>query len=266
MTFSFFAKGSGRVHVCGHRGHCIGAPENTLAAFRIAHDLGATSCEIDTVLTRDGEIAVIHDLLVDRTTNGSGAVCDMTLAEVQALDAGSSFSAAFAGERVPALRQAIDLAHDLDMGLEIEIKEKRDLPRYYAALERVLNRPGDLDRIMMISFDHVSLRNAKSRIPGLKTGAIIHERLGDPVAVARSADLDEMCIDLAVFTTEDAQALHDAGISIRCHAYHPEAIAAAERAGLAWTEFLHDALKAGHIDTLSGDDVDWLRRSIESAV
>ncbi len=265
MTFSFFAKDAGRIHVCGHRGHCIAAPENTLAAFRIAHERGATSCEIDTVLTRDGEIAVIHDLLVDRTTNGTGAVGDMSLAEVQALDAGIGFSARFAGERIPSLREAVDLAHELDMGLEIEIKEKRDLPRYYEALRRTLNRPGDLDRVMMISFDHVSLKDAKALIPGLKTGAIIHERLGDPVAVARSANLDEMCIDLSVYFIEDARALHDAGMSIRCHAYKPEIIAQAERAGLAWTEFLLGALKAGLIDTLSGDDVDWLRSMVDRA-
>jgi glycerophosphoryl diester phosphodiesterase len=256
---------TGRVHVCGHRGHSIAAPENTLAALRANHAAGGTTAEIDTVLTADGEIVVIHDLTVDRTTDGTGVVADLALGEVRALDAGAWFGAGFAGERVPTLAEAIATARSLGMGLEVEVKEKRDLPRYGAALARVLSDPADRDAVMMISFDHVHLRDLKQAIPGLRTGGICHARYGDPVALARAAGLDQLCIDLSPFHPDDARALHAAGLAIRCHAYRPEVVAEADRAGLRWTDALRGWLAEGLIDTLSGDDVAWCAALVAQA-
>lgn len=256
---------TGQVHVCGHRGHSIAAPENTRAALRANRAAGGTTAEIDTVLTADGEIVVIHDLTVDRTTDGSGVVADMTLDQVQALDAGAWFGPEFAGERVPTLAEAIACARSLGLGLEVEVKEKRDLPRYAAVLARVLSDPADLAAVMMISFDHAHLRALKRAIPGLKTGGICHARYGDPVALARAADLDQLCIDLSPFHPDDARALHAAGIAIRCHAYRPATMEAADRAGLRWTENLRGWLAEGLIDTLSGDDVTWCATMVAEA-
>ncbi len=261
----WLASETGRVHVCGHRGHSIAAPENTLAALRANHAAGGTTAEIDTVLTADGEIVVIHDLTVDRTTDGSGVVADMTLDQVRALDAGAWFGPDFAGERVPTLAEAIALARALGMGLEVEVKEKRDLPRYAEALAAVLDDPADRAAVMLISFDHAHLRDLKRLIPGLKTGGICHARYGDPVGIARAATLDELCIDLAAFHPDDAKSLHESGIAIRCHAYRPEVMAAADRAGLGWTEALRGWLAEGRIDTLSGDDVAWCAAMVAGA-
>ncbi|WP_454747683.1 glycerophosphodiester phosphodiesterase [Ciceribacter selenitireducens] len=258
MQKSFLARENGAVHICGHRGHSIGAPENTLAAFRANHALGGTSIEIDTVLTADQQIVVIHDLTLERTTNGTGALKDKTAAEIALLDAGSWFSPAFAGERVPTLAETLALAHELDQVLEIEIKEKLHTKAYTQALKTALADPRDLGRVMMISFDHAHLKAVKTAIPGLRTGGIVHERYADPVAVARAANLDELCIDLSVFDPADAEALHAAGISIRCHAYKPEKIAEMEREGLEPVKKLTEYLRAGLLDTISGDDVEWL--------
>ncbi|WP_029075928.1 glycerophosphodiester phosphodiesterase [Kaistia adipata] len=266
MRKSYFAAENGFVHVCGHRGHSDGAPENTIAAFKATRDLGGTSIEIDTVLTKDNEIVVLHDLLVDRTTNGTGAVKDMTAAEIAKLDAGSWFGAEFAGERVPTLREVIAKAHELDLVIEAEIKEKLNPAAYIEALKPVLADPRDCGRVMMISFDHAHLKEVKAAIPHVRTGGIVHERLADPVAVARAADLDELCIDLSVFDPEHAKRLHEAGIAIRCHAYSPATIDMSIRAGLGWTDDLAAWLKAGLIDTLSGDDVDWLRKFRDAAL
>jgi glycerophosphoryl diester phosphodiesterase len=266
MTFSFLAAKAGHIHICGHRGHSLGAPENTIAAIRATHDLGGTTCEIDALLTADRQLILLHDRTVDRTSNGSGVAADMTSAQIAALDAGSWFDKKFAGERIPTLRQAIAAAHELDMGMEVEVKEKRDLNGFVEALKRELADPADRERVMMISFDHASLKALKQAIPGIKTGGIVHERFGDPIAVARSADLDELCIDLDVYNPDDAERLHAAGISIRCHAYKPTVMAAAAKAGLNWHEVLRTSLKAGLIDTLSGDDVDWLRKFRDAAI
>lgn len=89
--------------VIAHRGAPVAAPENTLASFRVALDEGAQAIEFDVHLTRDGQAVVIHDATVDRCSDGTGAVADMTLAQVKALDAGNWFDPAFAGERIPTL-------------------------------------------------------------------------------------------------------------------------------------------------------------------
>ncbi len=256
MNWDFASNGF--VHLCGHRGHSIDAPENTLAALRRNRALGGTTAEIDAVLTADGKIVVIHDLSVDRTTDGTGIVADMTLAEVQRLDAGTWLGSGFEGERVPTLAQALSLAGDIGLGLEIEIKERRDLPRFAKALAALLEDPAVKARVMVISFDHVSLHWLKTQIPGIRTGGIIHARHGDPVGVAVTAGLDELCIDLAVWHAEDAQRLHAAGVVNRCHAYAPATIERLIRAGLDPRPGLLGALTAGLIDTLSGDDVGWI--------
>ena len=106
--------------VC-HRGANRIAPENTLAAARAAFDLGAAFVEIDVRTTADGELAVIHDPTVDRTTNGTGLVAHKTMAQLAALDAGSWFDPAFAGEPVPRLDAMLSLARGRG-GLYVEIK------------------------------------------------------------------------------------------------------------------------------------------------
>ena len=196
MTFSFKASETGFVHVCGHRGHLAGAPENTAAALRAAHALGGTTAEIDTVLTADDAIILLHDLTVDRTTDRSGVAGRMTLDEIAQCDAGSWFGDGFAGEPIPTLRQALALARELDMGLEVEIKEMRRLGPYLESRAALLDDAEDRARITVISFDHTSLAAVKRAIPGLRTGGIVHARHGDPVGVARSAELDQLCAEL----------------------------------------------------------------------
>lgn len=95
--------------VIAHRGASGVAPENTLAAFSKAIDFGADVIELDVHLSQDGEVIVIHDHTVDRTTGGTGHIEHLTLAEIKKLDAGSWFGEAFAGEPVPTLREALEL-------------------------------------------------------------------------------------------------------------------------------------------------------------
>lgn len=95
------------VKILGHRGSSGSAPENTLAAIGKSFAEGAAGTEIDTRLTSDGVVIVFHDATVDRTTDGTGEVASMTLAEIKELDAGSWFGAEFAGEKVPTLEEAL---------------------------------------------------------------------------------------------------------------------------------------------------------------
>jgi glycerophosphoryl diester phosphodiesterase len=94
--------------IFAHRGACAHAPENTLAAFELALTQGADAIELDVKLSADGHVVVHHDASVDRITNGHGQLRELTLAELKTLDAGSSFSEAFKGERIPTLDEVFE--------------------------------------------------------------------------------------------------------------------------------------------------------------
>jgi glycerophosphoryl diester phosphodiesterase len=111
-----------RVAVIAHRGGTSLAPENTLAAFRRAAELGVDYVEIDVRATRDGRLVLMHDRTVDRTTDGTGAVADLDYAAITSLHAGGSFAPAFAGERVPTLDDALRLCRG-KVGIYLDHKD-----------------------------------------------------------------------------------------------------------------------------------------------
>ncbi len=107
-----------------HRGASQMAPENTLCALKKAAELGAKWVECDLQLTADGEVVIIHDETLDRTTNGKGEVKSTLYSVIQNLDAGSWFSPEFAGEKIPTLNEWLSTAMDLGLGVNLEIKVK----------------------------------------------------------------------------------------------------------------------------------------------
>ena len=109
--------------ILGHRGASAYAPENTIAAFQRAFELGADGIELDVALTKDGAAIVMHDDRVDRTSNGTGLVSEMTLAEIQKLDAGSWFDAKYRGEKFPTLEEVL-AAVPADKLINIELKTR----------------------------------------------------------------------------------------------------------------------------------------------
>lgn len=108
--------------VIAHRGASGDAPENTLAALRAAASAGATWVEFDVKLSRDGHCILLHDDLLNRTTDGRGEVAHYDLDELRRLDAGGWFSRRFRGERVPTLAEALALCIELDLDINLEIK------------------------------------------------------------------------------------------------------------------------------------------------
>ncbi len=116
------AQSSSTVQMVCHRGANRSAPENTLASTRAAFDLGADYVELDVRQSADGELVVIHDATLDRTTDGSGPVEALTMAEIARLDAGSWFNADFGGERVPTFADVLTGAQGRG-GLYVEIKD-----------------------------------------------------------------------------------------------------------------------------------------------
>jgi len=108
--------------VIAHRGASAVAPENTMAAFRRAAEMGAECIETDLHLSRDGRLVIVHDTTLNRTTNGDGLVKNFTFNELRELDAGTWFSQDFAGERLPAIEELLDFAGPADLSLYLEIK------------------------------------------------------------------------------------------------------------------------------------------------
>jgi glycerophosphoryl diester phosphodiesterase len=262
MSFLPLASKAGRIHVCAHRGHSVAAPENTLPALEAAAAYGATVAEIDVVLTRDDHIVVLHDEILDRTTDGNGRVAALDLAEVKRLDAGAWFGPAFKETRVPALEEALAVARANTMGLLIEIKERQRPDIMIECLARLLTVENALDDVMVISFDHVSLLRLKNHLPAIRTELITHARHVDPVAAAERAGAASVAIEWNMFDAADAIALHAAGVAVRVTIPRPERLKLRRQYGFDDESRLATILAAGHIDILAGDDTAYLSQLV----
>jgi glycerophosphoryl diester phosphodiesterase len=198
----------------GHRGARGHAPENTFASFSRAVELGVSVVETDVHLSKDGEVVLIHDHTVDRTTDGHGFVKDMTLTELKRLDAGSWFDPRFAEQRVPALAELLAWARDR-VGVAIEIKNG---PIYYPGIAekvvRLLKEHGMERQAILISFDHLVLREAKMIAPGVATGILYVGRFVDEIGAARAAGADALHPNWAFVTPDLVEKAHAAGLAV----------------------------------------------------
>ena len=158
--------------IFAHRGASRVAPENTLAAFRQAVEIGADGIELDVQLSADGVPVVIHDTTVDRTTDGSGWVRDLTLAQLQELDAGGHAGAAFAGERIPTLEEVLAEVGDrllIDIELKYPTLETVSLE---GQIIEVIRRLGMQQRVWLSSFKPYALHTARRWAPAMPCGLI----------------------------------------------------------------------------------------------
>src|SRR6185436_16667379 len=161
-----------RVQVLAHRGASAYAPENTLAAFRLAIEQRADWLELDVQQTKDGQLVVFHDLRMERTTNGRGNLRDLTLEQVQALDAGSWYGAQFAGERVPTFEEVVALARERGIRIFPEVKDPRFYPGIEERVAAVISANGYEDSTIVQSFDMTSLERLRQANPRLKLAAL----------------------------------------------------------------------------------------------
>ena len=159
---NYWTQGKNSIYVAAHRGLCSKYPENTIPAFKAAIEAGVDQIELDVRATLDGELVVIHDSNVKRTTNGDGLVADMTLAEIKALDAGSYMGEEFCKTRIPTFTEFMELIKDHPtLTLDIELKEypntEGNEARAYAVCDKILetvDRYGYTDRVVINSFSN----------------------------------------------------------------------------------------------------------------
>ncbi|SES99509.1 glycerophosphodiester phosphodiesterase family protein [Paenibacillus sp. NFR01] len=196
-----------------HRGFSGKAPENTLAAVRMALALPYVRwMEIDVQLTKDGVPVVIHDFTLDRTTNGHGKVKDMDYEQMRRLDAGSWKGRTFRGERVPALQEVLELAAG-KLRLNIELKTTGNMyPGLEQAVIDLVYAKGMQEDVVLTSFDSEALRKVKSLAPDLRTGLIYDARSGDPDRKLKELDCSFLSIHFGRLNKELAARLTERGV------------------------------------------------------
>ncbi|KZE38981.1 glycerophosphodiester phosphodiesterase [Bhargavaea cecembensis] len=203
-----------------HRGASGHAPENTMAAYQKAFEMKADYIEIDVQMSKDGELVIIHDNTVDRTTNGTGTVGEMTFEELRQLDAGSWFGEEYTGEKILTFGEVLD-AFRGKIGILIELKS----PELYPGVEekvaeelvkRNLHKPNN-EKVVIQSFNHESMQKSKELLPSLPHGVIAgpswanvtEEQLAEFATYA-----DYFNPNMNIVTHEMVGDVHEAGMKI----------------------------------------------------
>jgi glycerophosphoryl diester phosphodiesterase len=173
--------------VIAHRGARGEAPENTLAAFRLGLEQGCTAIELDIHMSKDGELIVCHDATLNRTTDSSGTIHEMTVAELKRADAGRWFHEKYAGERLPLLEEVFDLTPS-EVMINVEIKGSYGR-KLEPALLQLMERKNRVENVVVSSFDHKSLMFLKLLEPEVRIGLLYdanisrHSALADTLGV-----------------------------------------------------------------------------------
>lgn len=256
--FDLLPSRSGRILVGGHRGHSIEGHENTRPALLRAKELGASLCEIDLRMTRDGRLVVFHDDILDSASTGQGLISQTDYAGIVGLKTKNRNGLAIGGEPIELFEDILTFSRDLGLGLIVEIKDKFEGTSY---LERVINLLKNTDmfeRVLISSFDYVVLRDIKRLAPGIRTMGINYHRLVDPASAARSATMDVMNTDYPQFAPDLAGNLHAAGFSVSHYVPSPQHFALRSSYGVDYLDLLQSHMRAGLIDMLICDDVGWI--------
>lgn len=154
-----------KTKIIAHRGASSRAPENTMAAFQLALDLQADGIELDVMLTADSQVVVIHDDTVDRTTNGSGRVADMTLDEVQQLNAGE-------GEKVPTLSDVLERFGGKFL-INIELKNYTSIfDSLPIEVSKIIKSHKLVENVLISSFNPFNLPRVRRRISDARLGLL----------------------------------------------------------------------------------------------
>jgi glycerophosphoryl diester phosphodiesterase len=237
--------------VIAHRGASGYAPENTLAAFERALQLGAGFIETDVHLTRDARFVAIHDSTLERTTNGTGAVHDFTLAQLRELDAGKWFDREFMDEKIPTLEEVLAFSRKNDVVFYLEIKYDAAWGMHHA-LVAALQNAQSAARTVVISFDPRTLLAVRKLDPSLMLGLLVEENTGDPVKTAGEIGARQLCLSASIVTPEFVKRIHDESLHVA-----------------AWTVNSADKMRAmmsAGVDGIMTDFPDRLRVAIEDSV
>jgi len=206
--------------VIAHRGDSAHRPENTLASFASALEIGAAFAEFDVHLTRDGQVVVIHDATLDRTTDGHGAVRNMTLAEIRRFSAGypRRFGSTYAGERVPTLGEVLGLLRDRAKAM-IEIKPEAVSDDAEGGVEaHVVEevRKARMEKeVALISFERRALLRCRTLAPEILRGHIFDRgKAGDMLGGAREVGSELIMPEKRLLSEDLRDRAREAGVKV----------------------------------------------------
>ncbi len=203
--------------VVAHRGASGHAPENTMAAFRRAVELGAKFIETDLQLTRDARVIAIHDLTLDRTTNGKGPVLLKSRDEIRRLDAGSWFrigeATPYAGERVPTIEEIVQFAKEHDVIFYLEIKTGSAWGVEHAVVA-ALQEAGEAARVVILSFDPGTLETVHKLNCALMTGFLCEHPSNDLVERAVRVGARQLVPRGDLVTPDLVKKAHNEGLQV----------------------------------------------------
>ncbi|OAH52542.1 MULTISPECIES: glycerophosphodiester phosphodiesterase [Bacillaceae] len=204
--------------IFAHRGASGTHPENTMAAFEAAVRIGADGIELDVQMTKDGEIVIIHDETVNRTTNGKGAIERMTYAEIAELDAGSWFHPKFAGEKILTLDEFLTWATGNTMQINIELKTNK-VP-YYGIEQKVLelidiyNMRG---RVIISSFNSESVGRVIELDPYIAVAGLVWRIPREAVRAAKKLGLTALHTQVSFALSEHGKEAINSGMLLRLY-------------------------------------------------
>lgn len=201
----------------GHRGAKGEAPENTLAGFAYARALGLKGIELDVRLSADGQLVVIHDGTVDRTTNGIGRVADLTAEQMRGLDARAEHPDWPAPVGVPTLNEVLEaVAPSRDLALRIEVKpdEPARLERICAILARLIDEHGIASRVVVSSFDPAALEIMHAAGPGMRRAFITSKDAPGSIRTAARLECSSVDLPTTILTPDAVRDAHDRGLTV----------------------------------------------------
>jgi glycerophosphoryl diester phosphodiesterase len=200
--------------ILAHRGGGTLAPENTMAALRCGYAHGFRAVEFDVMALSDGSLVLMHDEQLGRTVQGEGSVADCTLAQLAASDAGSWFSAAFAGETVPAFAQAADFCgqHGIQMNVEIKPVPGREGNTGRLVAEACAVLPAG--SVLLSSFSVDALRTAREAAPEVARGLLLEAVPADWRAQLQELGAIALHAQASLLTAEQAAAVKAAGFGL----------------------------------------------------
>ena len=206
-----------KTKVQAHRGFSAIAPENTLPAFRKAVEIGADGIECDIHLTRDGKYVVCHDGSIDRTSNGSGEISEMTFEELRKFDFGVKFSPEFKGTAIPALEEMLEVVKPLEV-INIEIKHFQHPMGLDAALNLLydtLVKMDVLDRVIVSSFNKLSLKRLK-QLHGDVYTCLLYTHMSRSAACAQKLGCDAIHPAFEFLSKATINSAHKRGMKVNC--------------------------------------------------
>lgn len=246
-------------NIIAHRGGGTLAPENTLAAMRCGWSHGFRAVEFDVMLSKDKVPVLMHDAMLGRTVGGSGCIADYTAQELNAMDAGSWFGKAYAGEPVPTLSQVwrFCLRHRIWMNIEIKPVPGHEeetgaivagaVSSWMAAMGREGHAPDAAARPLFSSFSYEALAAAKKAAPSIACGVLMNPLASNWRETARQLDAATLHVQHGGLSRQQIAAVKEAGLGLFCYTVNDPARA---RDLLGWGV---DAICTDRIDLIGPD-------------